>query len=70
MNSAVRLNFNESFVELDNLWVLWTVQGNHWQRRKCAETSKLSLRLERIEKYNSIVRFSKWQNLVIKLIIA
>ena len=70
MNSAVRLSFNESFDELDNLWALWTVQGTHWQRRKYAEMFKLSLRLERIEKYNSTVRFSKWQNLVIKLIIA
>ena len=38
VNSTVRPSFEEKIVELDNLWVLWTVHETHCIRRKQAET--------------------------------
>ena len=34
MNSAVRLIFNESFIEKKGLWIPWTVHGTHWKNKK------------------------------------
>ena len=34
MNSAVRLIFNESFIEKRGLWIQWTVHGIHWKNKK------------------------------------
>ena len=38
MNSTVRPIFNEKIAEKWDLWVLWTVHGNH----RCAEKSNIT----------------------------
>ena len=58
----MRPNFEEKFTELDNLWVLWTVHGTHWQRHKCFDFFistqskwRLSVRLERMKNVRSSI---------------